>query len=108
MTSLDMYWILRSQVLDFGVCVCVCGCIHVICIVVMRFMGDTPSRGLTEQEVVSTFLKVKPTVFFSLGPHSVFDNLLICDCLLVCLCAWVCVCVCVVSTAHRRVHLDEG
>uniref|UniRef100_A0A3Q3KAQ7 Myosin XVAb n=1 Tax=Monopterus albus TaxID=43700 RepID=A0A3Q3KAQ7_MONAL len=25
---------------------------------VMRFMGDSPSRGLTEQEVVSTFLKL--------------------------------------------------
>lgn len=37
--------------------VCVCpGC--VICVAVMRFMGDSPSRGSTEQEVVSTFLKV--------------------------------------------------
>lgn len=31
--------------------------------VVMRFMGDSPLKGLTEQEVVSTFLKVNKGSF---------------------------------------------
>lgn len=44
----------------------VCMCVYVFVwfvLVVMRFMGDSPSRGLAEQEVVSTFLKVN-TQFF--------------------------------------------
>uniref|UniRef100_A0A8K9UKN7 MyTH4 domain-containing protein n=1 Tax=Oncorhynchus mykiss TaxID=8022 RepID=A0A8K9UKN7_ONCMY len=34
---------------------------YVMFIAVMRFMGDHPLKGLTEQEVVNTFLKVTPT-----------------------------------------------
>ena len=37
--------------------VCLSDC--VFCVVAMRFMGDSPSRGLTEHEAVSTFLKVR-------------------------------------------------
>lgn len=33
-------------------------CVCVFCVAVMRFMGDAPLRGQSEQEVVSTFLKV--------------------------------------------------
>uniref|UniRef100_A0A668RIF1 MyTH4 domain-containing protein n=1 Tax=Oreochromis aureus TaxID=47969 RepID=A0A668RIF1_OREAU len=39
----------------------------------MRFMGDSPLRGLTEQEVVSTFLKVNIQIIFRLVCSAVFS-----------------------------------
>lgn len=54
------------------VCVCVCpGCVFYVAI--MRFMGDSPLRGLTEQEVVSTFLKVNIQIIFRLVYSAVFS-----------------------------------
>lgn len=54
-------------------CATFCG----ICAAIMRFMGDSPLRGVTEQEVISTFLKVKHSqvVHFQpcSGASSVFD-----------------------------------
>uniref|UniRef100_A0A3B4A4D0 MyTH4 domain-containing protein n=1 Tax=Periophthalmus magnuspinnatus TaxID=409849 RepID=A0A3B4A4D0_9GOBI len=53
----------------------------------MRFMGDSALRGTSEQEVVSTFLKVKSTlnvIFMSLYPGlecfliTIIDNLHVC------------------------------
>ena len=100
-------------------CLCVCVSVVFFCEAVMRFMGDAPSRS-TEQEVVSTFLKVNTHSFFFSATVFVFNSLLIFMCLFLCVCVCVCVCVrvcaclhvcvwcVVVPSAHRRVHLDEG
>uniref|UniRef100_A0A8C2WAN1 MyTH4 domain-containing protein n=1 Tax=Cyclopterus lumpus TaxID=8103 RepID=A0A8C2WAN1_CYCLU len=44
----------------------------------MRFMGDSPSRGLTEQEVVNFVLKVNTHSLFLSKATILFDSLLMC------------------------------
>uniref|UniRef100_A0A3Q0SMD8 MyTH4 domain-containing protein n=1 Tax=Amphilophus citrinellus TaxID=61819 RepID=A0A3Q0SMD8_AMPCI len=57
----------------------------------MRFMGDSSLRGLTEQEVVSTFLKVNIHIGVFFGFFAIFSFTLFYSCLIY-LCCSLCVC----------------